>query len=143
MAKESGLGYAVAVDDSGGTARTISTDISDFTLSLSRGVLNFTGIDASALERGLSHADASLTFTGNFDDGANLAHDVFKTVPSSDVARLVTLSHSGQLLDNSNSDGGITCVFSSYDLNRGSDGGLTWSAPGVLSDGYVPTWTTP
>ena len=143
MAKESGIGYSVVVDDSGSTARDISNDITDFTLSLSRGMQDSTGVDVSAMERIPLIADASVTCNGVFNDASNRAHDVFKTVPSSDVARLVTLSHSGQLLDNSNSDGGITCLFSAYDLNRASGGALTWSAPGVLSDGYVPTWTTP
>src|SRR3546814_12749520 len=31
-------------------------------------------------------------------------------------------------------------LFTDYALTRGDDGSLTWTAPGVLSDGTVPTW---
>ena len=32
-------------------------------------------------------------------------------------------------------------LFTDYALTRGADGALTWTAPGVLSDGTVPTWS--
>ena len=63
MAKESGLGMTVAIDDSGGSARTISSQV--------------------------------------------LA---------------------GEL------------VYTDYALGRSSSGELTWSAPGALAGGAVPTW---
>ncbi len=33
------------------------------------------------------------------------------------------------------------CLFTDYQLKRGNDGALTFSAPGVLADGTVPTWS--
>jgi hypothetical protein len=54
-------------------------------------------------------------------------------VSSTSVARTVTLVVSGQTLPNE-------MLFSDYALTRAADGSLTWSAPGALSNGTVPTW---
>ncbi len=134
MSKEGGLGMSVAVDDSGGTARTISNDITNLTISTPRGVQDVTGVDKSAMERLVLLADMSVTLNGVFDDGTNLAHTVFRTVPSTSVARTVTISHSGQTLAGE-------LLFTDYGLTRGQDGSLTWTAPGVLADGAIPTWS--
>jgi hypothetical protein len=123
MAKESGLGYAVAVDDSGGSARTISNDITNFEVATPRAVQDTTGVDKSAMERLLLLADMSVTLNGVFNDAANNSHDVFKTVPSTSVARTVTLTHSGQVLAGE-------LLFTDYALTRAASGELTWSATG-------------
>lgn len=92
-----------------------------------------TGINKSAYERLLLLADFSITLNGVFNDAANQAHDVFKTVPSTSVARTVTLAVSGQTLPNE-------VMFTDYPLSRAQSGELTFACPGVLSDGTVPTW---
>ncbi len=135
MAKENGLGMAVAVDDSSGTARTISNDITNLEFATPRGVQDVSGVDVSAMERLLLLADFTVEFTGVFNDAANNSHDVFKTVPSTSVERTVTLTHSGQVLANE-------CLFSDYSFERSEDGEFVWTAPGNLSDGTVPTWST-
>lgn len=134
MAKETGLGWTTAsVDDSGGSARAIKNDFTNIQFSTPRGVQDVTGIDKSAMERLLLLADFSFTGNGVFNDASNQAHDVFKTVPSTSVARTVTLTVSGQTLANET-------LFTDYQLNRAQGGELTFTAPGVLSDGTVPTW---
>jgi hypothetical protein len=133
MAKESGIGMSIAVDDSGASARTISNDITDFSFSTPRGVQDITGLDKSARETLLLLADFTITINGVFDDAANVAHAVFATVPSSSVARTVTITISGQSLPNET-------FFTDYALTRPASGELTWSAPGVLAGGTVPTW---
>lgn len=134
MAKESGLGWTtLSVDDSGGSVRAIKNDITNFNFSTPRGVQDVTGVDKSAMERLLLLADFSITLNGVFNDAANQSHDVLKTVPSTSVARTVTLTHSGQTLANE-------CLFTDYALTRAQSGELTFTAPGVLSDGTVPTW---
>jgi len=133
MAKESGIAMSIAVDDSGGSARTISNDISDFSLNTPRNVQVITGLDKSAEERLQLLADFSCTINGVFDDASNMAHAVFATVPSSSVARTVTITVSGQSLPNET-------FFNDYALTRAASGELTWSAPGTLSGGTVPTW---
>lgn len=133
MAKESGLGFSVAVDDSAGTARTISNDITNLSFATPRGVQDVTGVDKSAMERLLLLADFTVNLNGVFNDAANTSHDVFKTVPSSSVARTTTLAISGQTLAGE-------LLYTDYSPTRAQDGSFTWSAPGVLSDGTVPTW---
>lgn len=133
MAKESGLGMTVNVDDSGGVARDISNDIRSIRFSTPRGVQEVTGLDKSAIERLLLLADGQVTIEGVFNDAVNMSHDVFKTVPSTSVARTVTIAISGQTL-------AMEMLFSDYELTRAADGSLTWTAPGQLSDGSVPTW---
>jgi hypothetical protein len=133
MAKESGIAMSIAVDDSGGSARTISNDITDFTFNTPRNVQVITGIDKSAEERLQLLADFTITLNGVFDDASNMAHDVFKTVPSSSVVRTVTITISGQSLPNET-------FFNDYALTRAASGELTWTAPGSLGGGTIPTW---
>jgi len=133
MAKESGLGMTVAIDDSGGSARTISNDITNLDFATPREEQDITGLDKSARERLLLLADFTVSVSGVFDDASNMAHDVFKTVPSSSVARTTTLTISGQVLAGE-------LYYTDYALSRGSDGSLTFSAPGSLAGGAVPTW---
>jgi hypothetical protein len=133
MAKESGITMSVNVDDSGGSARDISNDITNFDFATPRGVQETTGIDKSASERLQLLADFSITLNGIFDDGSNLAHAVLKTVPSSSVARTVTIVVSGQTLPNET-------FFNDYSLSRAATGELTFTAPGTLTGGVVPTW---
>jgi hypothetical protein len=133
MAKESGLGMTVAIDDSSGSARTISNDITNLDWATPRNVQDITGLDKSAIERLLLLADFSVTLNGVFNDASNQSHDVFKTVPSSSVARTTTITISGKVL-------ACEAFYSDYALSRSSSGELTWSAPGALSGGAVPTW---
>jgi hypothetical protein len=134
MAKENGLGWSTAsVDDSGGNVRDIKNDFTSLSFATPRGVQDVTGIDKSAFERLLLLADFSVTFNGVFNDASNMSHDVFKTVPSTSVARTVTLTVSGQTLANE-------VLFTDYPLSRSDSGELTFAVPGVLSNGSVPTW---
>jgi len=133
MAKESGLGMTVAVDDSSDAAKTISNDITNIDFATPRGVQDVTGLNSSAMERILLLADFSVNITGVFNDATDFSHDVFSTVPSSSVARTVTITHSAQVLAGE-------LLFSDYALTRAASGELTYTAPGVLSDGSVPTW---
>lgn len=134
MAKESGLAITtLSVDDSGGTARDIRNDITNFQFATPRAVQDVTGVDKSAIERLLLLADFSITLNGVFNDASNLSHAVFRTVSSTSANRTVSLNISGQTLANE-------CVFTDYNLTRAASGELTWTAPGALADGAVPTW---
>ena len=133
MAKESGLGMSVIIDDSGGSARTISNDITNLDWSTPRAEQDITGLDKSATERLLLLADFSVTVNGVFNDASNMSHAVFSTVPSTSVARTTTLTISGQVLAGE-------LFYTDYALGRSSSGELTWSAPGALAGGVVPTW---
>jgi hypothetical protein len=138
MAKTSGLGSVAIIDDAAGTPRTISNDITNYSFSTPRATQDVTGLDKNAIERILLLADYSNTLNGVMNTAANNSHDVFKTVPSTSVARTTSL----QVL----SGGGtpqLNCevIYTDYQLTRAATGELTWQVPGSLSDGTVPTWS--
>jgi hypothetical protein len=89
--------------------------------------------DKSARERLLLLADFTVAISGVFNDASNMSHDVFKTIPSSSVARTTTNTVSGQVLAGE-------LFYTDYALSRSSSGELTWSVPGSLAGGVVPTW---
>ena len=134
MAKESGLAWTTASrDDSGGVLRALVNRITNVEFSTPRAVQDITGMDKSAIERLLLLADYSSSWSGVFNDAANTAHDVHKTVPSSSVTRTETLVVSGQTLTNE-------VLLTDYALTRAASGELTFSAPAVLQSGTAPTW---
>jgi len=132
MAKSSGLGQTVlSVDTSAGTPTDIRNDVTNWQMATPRGVQDTTGVDKSANERLLLLADMSVTYNGvNNPTGSHL---VFRTVPSTSVARTCTNTVNGVTLAGE-------LLFSDYNLSSSDSGELTWSAPGALADGTVPTW---
>jgi hypothetical protein len=135
IAKSSGLGWTtLSVDDASSAQQAIKNDITNLQFATPRAVWDVTGIDKSAFERLLLLADCSVTLTGVFNAAANQAHAVFSTVPSTSVARLVTMVVNAKTL-------APTLLFTDYSLTRAVGGALTFSAPGVLSNGVVPTWS--
>lgn len=134
MAKTTGLGVTtLTIDDSAGSPQAIKNDFNSFSFSTPRGVQDVTGVDKSAIERLLLLADFSITLNLIFDPAANFAHDVFKTVPSTSVARTTTITMSAKTLANE-------VLYTDYPLQRAATGELTAAVPGVLADGTVPTW---
>ncbi len=137
MAKTTGLGATVLVDDAASAAQTISNDVTNFQFATPRGVQDTTGVDKSAHERLLLLADYSATLNGVFDNGSNLSHAVFKTIPSTSVNRNVKIEPTS---------GGTPflsclCVLTDYTITRAAAGELTWAVPAALADGTVPTWS--
>src|SRR4051812_2564292 len=99
MAKQSGIGQTtLSIDDASGTVRAIKNDITNWDVGTPRNTQDVTGVDKSAIERLLLLADMSFSPTGVFNPSANQAHDVFKTVPSTSVARTTTLTVGGVTL---------------------------------------------
>lgn len=134
MSKSSGLGQTtLSVDDAAGAPQAIKNDITNWQMSTPRGVQDITGVDKSAYERLLLLADGSVTLNGVFNPAANMSHDVFKTVPSTSVARTVTQTVNGVTL-------AMEMLPTDYQLTRSDAGELTFSVPLSLADGTVPTW---
>lgn len=135
MAKTSGLGWTtLTVADASASPQDIRSDITNFQFATPRAVQDTTGIDKSANERLLLLADFSITMNGVFNPAANQSHDVFKTVPSTSVARAVAMTVASKSL-------GANVVLTDYPLTRATGGALTWAVPGALADGAVPTWS--
>lgn len=137
MAKTSGLGSVVTVQDSGASTRTITNDITNYDISTPRAVQDVTGVDKSAIERILLLADYSVTLNGVANFATNQSHDVFKTVPSTSVARTTKIEPTSGSTPFLASE----VLYSDYALTRAAAGELTWSAKGDLSDGTTPTWS--
>lgn len=134
MAKENGLGWTrCEVDDEAGSPQEIGEDVNSLEFSTPRAVLEVTGITSSAMERlhGLADFSATLTFTFD-DDTSDSVHDVFKDLSN---VRTLGLTVSAQILNNE-------VLFTDYALARGNDGAFGGTAPCVLANGTVPTWTT-
>lgn len=137
MAKVSGLGEVITVQDATPTAQTITNDITNWTLSTPRAVQDVTGVDKSANERLLLLADISITYNGVVNPAGNNSHEVFSTVPSTSVPRINTL----QVTSSGSPNMTFTCIFTDYQLTRAATGELTWQVPGSGSSGAVPTWS--
>lgn len=133
MAKQPGFPFAVLVDDAASVAQTISNDVTNHNFATPRGVQDVTGVDKSAMERILLLADFSVTLNGVFNPSPGASHSVLSTVPSTSVARTCSLTLSSQQL-------APETLFTDYALTRNQDGSFTWTTPGVLADGTVPTW---
>jgi hypothetical protein len=135
MAKQTGLSWTtLSVDTSAGTVTAIKNDINSFQFGTPRGVIDVTGVDKAAFERLLGLADFNITLTGTANFGTTpAAHVVFSDVSSTSVARTTTLGIGGKTL-------AAEVLYTDYSFNRGADGALPFTAPGVLADGNVPTW---
>jgi hypothetical protein len=134
VAKVSGLPTGVAVDDAGGTPRTISNDILSINVATPRGVQDVTGLDKSAMERLLLLADFTGTMNGVMNTAANMSHDVLKTVTSSGAQRTITITYPGATLT-------AEVVITDYQLARNQNGELVWQAPFALANGTAPAWS--
>lgn len=139
MAKASGLGYVVNIDDGAGTPQNLSNDTTDFNYALPRAVQDITGVDKFAFERLLLLSDYSAQFSGVFNNSANKSHDVFKSISlSSSPIRTVSLALTVNAVTSTLAN---ECVLTDYQLKRAQGGAFTWTVPAVLADGTVPAWT--
>ena len=137
MAKQSGLGDYFAVDNSAGSLKDISNDVTGLGVNIAQNLIDITGIDKSAMERLIALGDGSFTVSGVFNATANMSHDVFKT-------RTGTRTVDYKIGGNTTSNPYLTmeCLVDGYNLTRGADGTLTWTAGLQLQSGTTPTWST-
>lgn len=138
MAKESGLGMTVSVDDSAGSAQAIGNDMISVSITMNSDQQDVTGVNSSAYERILLKADLQITFNGVFNDAAGMSHVVFKdyrTNAGTELGRTVSIAHSSQTLAEP------ALLLTAYNLSRAQDGSLTFEVPGMLADGTVPAWS--
>lgn len=134
--KQSGLGWTTLnVDDVGGTPRDIRNDVNGLQFATPLAVQDVTGIDKYAFERLTLLADMSITLNGAaLNPDALKSHAILANVTNRRTARTTTLVIGGQTL-------AAEILYTDYSLNRGADGSLPWTAPGVLADGTIPAWS--
>lgn len=137
MAKSSGLLDYFACDDSGGSLRDISNDVTSLGVNVGQDLIPITGLDKAAVERLIGLGDGSFAISGVFNSASNMSHDVFK-------ARTGTRTVSYAIGGNTSGLPILTMemLVDSYNLARGSDGSLTWSVGVQLENGTTPTWAT-
>ena len=137
MAKQSGLGDYFAVDNSAGALKDISNDVTNLGVNVGQNLIDITGLDKSAMERLIGLADGSFSVSGVFNSSANQAHSVFSTRTGT---RTVTYAIGGNTAGNPVLS--MECLVDSYNITRGNDGTLTWTAGLQLQSGTSPSWTT-
>lgn len=132
ISKTSGVGWTtLSLDTAAGTPTDIRNDITNFNFATPRASADWTGVDRSAMERGLLLADFSGQLSGIFN--AALSHTCFSTVTTSSATRTLSLGVAGVSLPNE-------VILTDYQITRGNDGNLTTSVPFSLADGTIPTW---
>ena len=141
MAKVSGLGSVVIVQDASAAAKTITNDITNYAFTTPRAVQDVTGVDKTANERILLLADYSVTLNGvfNFASATN-SHEVFSTISSTNAIRSVEIDPLG--ITTGNPSLVVNCLLTDYQLTRAATGELTFQVPGQLADGGPVAWTT-
>lgn len=139
MAKTSGLGGVIKVQDSSAAVQTITNDVTNYSFTTPRNTQDVTGVDKFAIERILLLADFTVTLNGVFNTAANLSHAVFSTIPSTSVARSVEIDPIGTTTGFPKLT--CNCLLTDYQITRSNTGELTWQVPGSLADGTAPTWT--
>lgn len=115
MAKGGGLGQQFYI---GGY--DISGDVASIqTASSTRGVLDKTGINSSAIERVLTHGSGEITFQTHFNDATGQEHDALSGLPTgqTDVMWLTSSSRGDEAAF-------LQCKQVGYDWDRGTDGNL-------------------
>lgn len=133
MAKTTGITSTVIVDDAGGTARTISADVTNFGTNQSRAQIDVTGVDKDFMERLPGLGDWSISLAGVFNNAAAFSHSVFSSMGT--ALRTVTISFS--------TGGTVTgeASLQDYNVSRANDGALTWTATLNCSSGTALAWT--
>lgn len=133
MAKQTGITSVVTIADAGGTARTISGDVTDFSLGQNRNQIDVTGVDKDFMERLPGLGDYSFTLSGVFNAAANQGHAVFSTMGT--ALRAFTLSFSSGGTANG------TAALESYNVTRAQGGALTFQATLNCANGTGVTWS--
>ena len=139
MAKISGLGAVVTIDNGSGSPETITNDVTEFSMSTPVALQDITGVDKSAHERLCLLADASFSLKGVFNTASNMSHAVFSTVPAGGATRTSKIAPTAS----SGASPYLTCelLYEDYAVARSAAGDLTWSVTGHLGDGTVPSWS--
>lgn len=127
----------VTCDDSAGTGRAISNDVTSLPIQMPSNVQDISGVNVTGMERLHLRADLNITIQGVFNAAATTGiHTVlnnYRTLAASQVGRTVVIVVGGATLTEE-------ILFSAYNLNQGADGSLVVEAPGSMSDGTLGGW---
>lgn len=133
MAKQTGITSTVIVGDAGGTARTISGDVTNFSIDQSRNQIDVTGVDKDFFERLPGLGDYSISMTGVLNVSAGQAHAVFSSMGT--ALRPITLSFSSGGTANG------TAALAGYTVGREQGGATPWTATFNCANGTGLVWS--
>lgn len=130
MAKLSGIPTSFTIDDVGGTPVTFSNEVGTVTLNSSRAVQDVSGLDSDGTERLALRGDHTVDFNGFWD-------------PSTVIGVFGDLSNERDLIIAFPGPATWTgaVVLTSFNVARGADGSLGWTATGQMSDGSFGAWS--
>lgn len=134
MAKSSGLGMTITIDDADGTGRAISNDIVSATFSTPRGQQDVTGLDKSAMERLLLLSDFNLSVVAVYNPAAGASMFTVFSTPADNDTRTVVIVVGGKTLT-------AECVMTDVSWSRNADGSFTASATFALANGTAAAWS--
>lgn len=131
MAKSAGFPMTYTLDDSGGSGVAITNDVGSITVNTTRGEQDVTGLDKSAMERLQLLEDSDVTMGGNgFPSSTTRA--VFNNMSN---ARTLVIGYPDSATAT------VEVMLFSYNINRGQDGGITWTANAKLCNGTKLAWS--
>jgi len=133
VAKTTGITTTLRVADNGGTLRTISGDVTDFTLNQSRAQIDVTGIDKDFVERLPGLGDYSFAVNGVFNNATAQEHSVFSSMGTALRAFDIVFSTGGTAAG--------TAALESYNVTRAQGGALTYSANLNCANGTGVAWS--
>ena len=134
MAKASGLGMTVTIDNESGAGQNVSNDITDLSFNTTRGVQDSTGLDKSAMERLLLLSDFQMTATFVWNAVANPSTFGLLSTYTDNDTRTVVIVVGGKTLT-------AECVMSDIDWARPQDGSFGATATFQLANGTAAAWT--
>lgn len=134
MAKSTGLGMTLTIDDADGTGRAITNDVTNLTFNTSRGSQDVTGLDKSAMERLLLLNDFNLSVTAVYNPAAAPSMFAVFSTPADNDTRTVVIVVGGKTMT-------AECLMTDVAWNRNADGSFTAQATFVLANGTAAAWT--
>lgn len=131
MTKYAGLAMTYTLDNSAGSGVAITNDVGNITLNTTKGEQNVTGLDKSAMERLQLLEDSDVSFGGNgFPSSTTMA--VFTNL---DNARTLVIGYPNSTTAT------VEIMLFTFNITRGQDGGVTWTANGKLCNGTKLGWS--
>lgn len=131
MAKFAGFPMTYTLDNSAGAGVAITNDVGTITLNTTRGEQDVTGLDKSAMERLQLLEDTDVTMGGNgFPSSATRA--VFNNL-SNDRTLVIGYPDSATAT--------VEIQLFSFNVQRGQDGGISWTVNGKLCNGTKLAWS--
>ncbi len=139
MSVITGLGWTTfSVADASASLRDIKDNVTSLSFATPRAVQDITALGDSAMRRLLLMADMSMELAALVDTASNKSHAVFSSVPSTSVARAISMTVAGQTLGTTPA---VTMLPTDYAVERADSGELTAKVPMVLANAAIPTWT--